>query len=532
MDWLHDLLAHSALLRLFLVIAIGYLLGEIKLPGNFRFGIAAVLFVGLALGTWDPQFGVPEEIGNVGLVLFVYCVGLEVAPGFLRTFKRDGLFALFATLISLGAAATLTWGAIHWLEKPAALMWGAFCGSLTNTPALASVTDTLRQTGAAPGQASLAVVGYGITYPFAVVALLLLMHQSLRRQPSEGEAASGAAVWIPPAFIRVDSDKGWTVREIQQETGVILSRIYEPAGSHRLLEESDCLLPGARVVAIGSRESIAQATERLGTRLPEAPEMDGFEVHRYFLSNPAIAGRALGDLALKQIGAVVSRIRRGDVDLPVHPDTVMHLGDRVKVVSYPDTEAKVRRLFGNSLKLLGETGYLTFCIGIVLGLLVGMIPIHVPGLATPIKLGAAGGPLVAALLLGTVGRTGNFVWNLPYAANQTLKQFGLLLFLAAVGLKAGGSLVAALEQDGWFLAGFAIVTLLATHLTLWLLLAGRGEREPAVFCGQSSGLQTQPAALAFAMARAPGLTVTTAYATIFPIASIAKIVIAQLLMRL
>lgn len=532
MDWLHDLLAHSAIIRLFLVIAIGYLLGEVKLPGNFRFGIAAVLFVGLGLGTWDADFRVPEEIGTVGLVLFVYCVGLEVAPGFLRTFKRDGLFALFCTVAALGVAAGLTWGAIHWLDKPAALMWGAFCGSLTNTPALASITDSLKQMNAPAGQGSLAVVGYGITYPFAVITLLLLMHAALKRQKPEAETSTGAGVWIPPATIRVESPQPWSVRDIQQQTGVILSRIYEPDGSHRLLEESDVLTPGAKVVAIGTQDVLNRATQLLGTRLPESADMDGFEVHRYFLSNPELAGRRVGDLALKKIGAVISRIRRGDVDLPVQPETVLHLGDRVKVVSYPNTESSVRKLFGNSIKRLGETGYLTFSIGIVLGLLVGLIPISLPGMSSPIRLGAAGGPLIMALMLGTIGRSGPLVWNLPSTANQTLKQFGLLLFLASVGLKAGGSLVAALEQDGGFLVGFAIVTLLATHLTLWLLLWLRGQREPAVFCGQSSGLETQPAALAFAMARGPSLTVTTAYATLFPIASIAKIVAVQILMRM
>lgn len=530
MTWLHDLLAHSALLRLFLVIAIGYLLGEVRLPGKFRFGIAAVLFVGLGFGALDKGFSVSEEISTVGLVLFVYCVGLEVAPGFFRTFRKEGLFALASTLIALGAAAGLTWLAITVFQKPATLMWGAFCGTLTNTPALASVTETLLRTNAAPSDINAVVVGYGITYPFALVTLLLLMHLALSHRKPEPKTEAGSGSWIPPMVIQVENDGAWTPALIARETGTILTRIYAADGTHRLLEEEDAIPPNAKVIAIGSRENVAHAAQILGSLLPESPDMNGFEVHRYFLSNPAVAGRRLGDLALKKIGAVISRIRRGDVDLPVTPNTVLLLGDRVRVVSYSDTESKVRKLFGNSLHLLGETGYLTFSIGIVMGLLLGMIPIHLPGVSVPLKLGAAGGPLIMALILGSFGRTGNFVWNLPYAANQTLKQFGLLLFLAAVGLKAGGSLISALESDGGFLVIFAIVTVLTTHLLFWLMLRLRGATDAVVYCGQSSGLQTQPAALAFTSNHSPGLTVTTAYATVFPIAIIAKILIVQLLM--
>lgn len=542
MDALRDFLAHSEMLRLFAVIALGYLLGEVRLPGNFRFGIAAVLFVGLALSAWDTaaggeagRFRVAESVSQIGLGLFVYCVGLDVAPGFFRTIRDRGLFVISAAFTSVLVAAVIIFVFGKLGARDPALMAGAFAGALTNTPSLATVTDALRSAGASAETQSLAVVGYGTVYPFAVIGLLLMFQFFLvGRSGGSANGKSFPSRWIPPASIAVEkrspSGEPWRVDEVLERLGVVITRVRHADGEITLARPDDALEPGLAVVAVGSERDLEAAVAALGARCAEPLESPGFEVHRYSLSNPQIAGRPLAELGLEKIGAVVSRVRRGDVELPVRPDLVLLLGDRLRVVSTRDTEEKVRRLIGNSMHMLSETGYLTFAIGIVLGLIIGAIPIPIPGMPAPLRLGSAGGPLLVSLVLGALARTGPFVWALPAGANHTLRQFGLLLFLAAVGLKAGGDLLPALRTDGLFLVMAGGTAMVAYQLVLWAFLRAAGEKDPAVYAGQSSGLQTQPAALAFANQRFSPATVTTAYATIFPFAMVCKVVLAQVLL--
>lgn len=541
-DWLHGFLGSSVVARLFLVIAVGYVAGEVTFPGKFRFGIAAVLFIGMGIGAWDPAFTVPESLTTLGLAVFVYCVGLETAAGFFRTMRNQGAATILCTVVGLLAGTFVAWLCIHFMQKPRELIVGVYCGALNNAPALATVAEALHRRGASPQEVALTVVGCGLAYPITVLTLLLKIQFLFSRKTaaaSPPEAAAGTK-WIPPVILIVESlnkekegEGAWTCGAVQRETGVVLSRIRRPDGKWTLLGEGDELTAGSEVVAIGGEEQVEAAARLLGRRSAESVDYTGVESHRYFLSNPRLAGRTLGSLQLGNIGAVVTRIRRGDVNIPVREGTVLQLGDRLRVVSYRDTEGAVRKLLGNSLQVLGETGYLTFAIGIFLGLILGSIPIPIPGLETPLRLGAAGGPLVMALLLGALGRTGSFVWNLPYSSNQTLKLFGLLLFLAALGLQAGGHVLPALESDGWFIAGLAVCIGLATHLSFWVMLRLFGIRNPAVVSGQSAALQTMPAALAFACKKAgSNLEVTTAYATIFPFAMIGKILLAQLLLLL
>ena len=538
-DWLHGFLGSSVVARLFLVIAVGYVVGEVTFPGKFRLGIAAVLFIGMGIGAWDPAFTVPESITTLGLAVFVYCVGLETAAGFFRTMRSRGLVTILCTVVGLLAGTVVAWLFIHFLHKPRELIVGIYCGALNNAPALATVTEALHRRGASPQEIALTVVGCGLAYPITVVTLLLKIQFLFSRNsatPATHEASAGTK-WIPPVILIVeplrDGEAPWTCGEVHRKTGVVLSRIRRPDGTWSLLREGDGLTAGSEVVAIGSEAQVEAAGRLLGRRSAESVDYTGVESHRYFLSNPRLAGKTVGSLQLQNIGAVVTRIRRGDVNIPVREGTILQLGDRLRVVSYQDTEAEVRKLLGNSLQVLGETGYLTFAIGIILGLILGSIPIPIPGLETPLRLGAAGGPLVMALVLGALGRTGAFVWNLPYSSNQTLKLFGLLLFLAALGLQAGGHVLPALQADGWFIAGLAVLIGLATHLAFWAMLRLFGIGDPAVVSGQSAALQTMPAALAFACKKAgSNLEVTTAYATIFPFAMIGKILLAQLLLLL
>lgn len=535
---MHDWLLNSPVIRLFVIIALGYLVGEIKFPGGFRLGVAGVLFVGLACGVWSPAIELPAEIQTLGLVLFVYCVGLQAAPGFFKSFRRDGLALNLSVLAGLLLAFACAYVAIRWSGRASSLITGVFCGALTSTPALGAVTEAITNSGGTPADVNLAVVGYGVAYPIAVVFVLLLA-QVLSIRLRSTEPVERAALSMPVALtIAVDTtdadNQPWTVAAIEQKTGVVLSRRQTPEGSIALTIDDDALPPGSLVVAVGNAERLKAAIALLGRVSPVSlqHELKGFDVHRYFVSQPHAVEKPLGELGLEKLGAVVTRVRRGDIELPVSHDTRLQLGDRVQVISYKDREKAVREFFGNSLTALTETGYFSFAVGIILGLVLGQIPLSVPGLSQPVRLGVAGGPLVVALLLGSRGRTGPFIWNIPAEVNLTLRHLGILFFLAAVGVKAGHGLLPHLRSHGWLILIVAVVLLAASHLTLLLCLRGRKQQKLSTLLGVVAGLQTQPAILTFATTKTPGGPLNTAYAAVYPLAVILKIILAQVLLAL
>ncbi|MEK7685489.1 MAG: TrkA C-terminal domain-containing protein [Verrucomicrobiota bacterium] len=489
----------------------------------------------MGLGALSPAMMVPAEIQTLGLVLFVYCVGLQAAPGFFQCLKRDGLRLNAALATALLGAAAICWLAVQWSGRPASLIVGLFCGALTNTPALGAATETLARAGASPAELNSMVVGYGVAYPFAVLATLLLMQLRLGRTPDEAISQRRVTLLTPALTLIVEKNdpmgKPWRAEAVARETGLLLTRYQKPAGRIELVTDDTELSIGTRVVAVGNPEQIRLGLELLGKVSPARlqDEMKGLELHRYFVSKREIVGRPLSELGIEKLGAVVSRLRRGDVDLPVNDQTSLHLGDRVRVISYRSKEPAVRAFFGNSLTVLTETGYFSFGVGILLGLALGYFPIPVPGMDISVRLGVAGGPLIVALVLGSLGRSGPMVWNLPIEVNLTVRNLGILLFLAAVGVKAGAVLPSTLRDNGLFLMGLAVSVVLVAHLTLWLLLWRLKRSDLATLLGTMAGMQTQPAALSFAAEKIDPGPLNTAYAAVYPWAVIQKIILAQLL---
>ena len=535
-DWLGHLLHESAALRLFIVVGIGYLLGELKFPGNFRLGLAAVLFAGLAIGALDPKFVLPADIQTIGLVLFVYCVGLEAAPGFLQSLRKDGLRLNVAMTTCLVLAAGAIYAIIKLTDISRATMVGLFCGAFTNTPALGAASDMIFRNTGDPVAANAAVVGYGVVYPFAVLALLLLFQfRTMRASPQELQPPANT---LPRALTievqTLNDGKQWLAEEVEERTGLVLTRYRDPDGTIALVKGETSLAPGMQVVGVGSPQHIHDAISLLGKVSAESLETNlaGFETHRYFVSNPEVAGRPLKDLNLEKFGAVLSRVRRADVDLPVTDATVLQLGDRVRVITHKENEFKIRKFFGNSLTALSETGYVSFAIGIAAGVIVGEIPIPVPGLADPVRLGHAGGPLLVALILGRLGRTGPFIWNPPITISLTLKQLGILFFLACAGVKAGAVLPGTLREQGALLIAIGLAITVLTHLAFWAALRIFGKNPLTKELGASAGLQTQPAALAFAAQKFTAGPVNLAYATVYPSAVVLKVLIVQILLTL
>jgi putative transport protein len=325
----------------------------------------------------------------------------------------------------------------------------------------------------------------------------------------------------------------WNAGEVMKKTGLVLSTVFFADGSKAVVTHATSLLHGARVVAVGSAEQVARGAELLGGFAPEPlrSQTEGFQLRRYMLSNPELGGKNIAEIQrlLEPLGAVLTRLRRGDIDLPIDPQLQVQPGDRVRIVSYPESEPKVGKLVGDSLHVLAESGYLSFALGLFLGILLGQVPIPIPGLERPVTLGVAGGPLVAALILGRLGRTGPIVWSLPLSNNLTLRSFGLILFFAAVGTKAGSGLLAVANLQGAFLVALSCAVLLVTQLLLWSALGWIGVRDPAAKLGYSCGLQTQPAAFTFVTQRLQSPAFSVAYASAYPLATLVKIILAQAL---
>jgi putative transport protein len=543
-----QLLIDNPLLLLFIVAAVGYVIGRIKIKGS-SLGVAAVLFVGLAAGALHPDLELPDIVFLIGLIIFVYTIGLSSGPGFFASFRRKGLRDNLFIVAMLGVALAVTVGLYFAFGLKPTVTAGLYAGSLTNTPALAGLLDTINSnTPPALLDAVLAepVVGYSVAYPMGVLGMLLAVFvmqrlwridyaaeaQALRQYHLVEEALHNQTVRVTRPEVA-----GVSLRELRDRYhwDVVFGRMKRRDGRMSLATGDTIIEMGDLLSVIGTPEDVDNLTPQLGELMDIHLEMDRseYDYRRMFVSNPAVAGRSLAELRLPQkYGAIVTRVRRGDIDLLAHGDTVLELGDRVRIVTRRKDMSELTHLFGDSYKDLSEINLLSFGLGLTLGLLVGLIPIPLPGGVT-FKLGFAGGPLIIALILGAIGRSGPIVWTLPYSANLTLRQVGLILLLAGIGIRSGYTFFVTFSQSGGlaiFAAGAAI-TLITGFLTLTvgykLLKIPFG-----MLVGMLAGLQTQPAVLGFALEQSENELPNIGYALVFPIATITKILFAQLLLVL
>jgi putative transport protein len=540
-----DFLIDNPLLLLFLVVAIGYPLGRLKVRGS-NLGVATVLFAGLAVGAIDRDLRLPEILYELGLVLFVYTVGLANGRTFFASFRRQGVrnTLLVTAIVTLTVVIAAAEHAL--LDLKPTLTAGMFAGSLTNTPALASELEYLQDYGPEHEREQLLaepVVGYSVAYPVGVLGVILAIVIAQRRwridyarEAQRVRDVEGAPKQLESRTIRVTSDEtaGQPIVAIAQERGwdVVFSRLRHD-GQLGLVTAETRLQPGDLVTVIGTAEELDRVTSYLGEPCEERLELDRSQLdfRRIFVSSSAVAGHRLRDLNLPQrFGAVATRIRRGDVELLPHGGTVLEPGDRVRVVAPRQTMPAVTAFFGDSYRALSEIDVPTFSLGLAFGLLLGVVPIPLPG-GADLKLGLAGGPLIVALVLGWLDRTGPLVWSLPYSANLTLRQIGLIIFLAGIGTRAGYAFVSTVRsRDGILLFGAgAVVTFAAAFSTLWI--GYRLLKIPmGILTGMVSGLHTQPAVLGYALEQTRDDLPNVGYAALFPLATIAKILAAQMLL--
>lgn len=542
-----DFLAQQPLILLFAIIGLGYLFGSLRVAG-VSLGVAGVLFAGLLLGAVRPELELPHLLYEIGLVLFVYCVGLQSGPGFFASFRQRGLRlnGVATGIVTAGALLALGLGLLLHLDAGATA--GLFCGALTTTPALAAAIDALRSLGQGLPAAELAaraagpVVSYGLTYPFGVFGVLLtfeLMSRIFRIDFAEEErrrrtAAGAGEIRNVTLHVGQPTAIGRSMAEVMAAGGTpgfAFSRLRR-GEEIRVATPDTRLADGDLVLVVGSRDALATAGRLIGPEIPggDLDWMSEELMHRRILvSNREVLGRRLDELGLERLfPAVITRLRRGDIDLVPRPDTILDPGDRIRVVAPRRLIPAVSGFFGDSLRDISEMDFLAVSLGLLAGLLLGLVPIPLPNGLT-FHLGFAGGPLLVGLFLGWRHRTGPLVWSLPYTVNMAVRQFGLVLFLAIIGLRAGGGFIRTLT-DGGGLILLAGLTLTVAVAATGLLVAWRGLRLPfPVAMGLVAAMATQPACLEFAAKKSGSEAPQEGYTAVYPAVMITKILLAQLL---
>ncbi|MFT3913721.1 MAG: TrkA C-terminal domain-containing protein [Anaeromyxobacteraceae bacterium] len=496
--------------------------------------------MGLAAGAVDPSLALPEIVYMLGLAIFVYTVGLSSGRAFVASLRRDGLrdSLLAVGVVAVAAVGVAALRAALGLDRGTAA--GLFAGALTNTPALAAAVESLR--AASPGRVvSEPVVAYSICYPLGVagVVLALRLGAALWKPDLAAEAKRLAELGaanepLASATVEVAEDMGaLTVEELVRglRWRVIFSRMRRGAELQLVAPEAR-LRRGDLVTVVGTEAELERVIARLGRRSEERLDLDrrAFDLRRIFVSSPEVAGRPLKDLDLAHtLGAVVTRVRRGDVDLLPSDDMRLELGDRVRVLAAVRNLPAVTAYFGDSYRAASEVDILSFAAGLALGLALGMVPIPLPGGVT-VSLGFAGGPLVVALLAGTLDRTAGRVWTLPFSASVALRQIGLILFLAGIGTRAGSGFLATFSGTrGLVLLGAGVAITFATALAALWVAHRLLEIPMSLAMGMVAGIHTQPAVLGHALERTGNDIPSVGYAATYPAATLAKLVLAQLL---
>jgi len=521
---------------LFLVIGIGIAIGKIKIKGIY-FDLSAVIFVAIFFGYLYHSFGIdftmPKIIQSIGLVLFIYTIGMQAGPTFFSSFKEQGLklIALAAVTVITGGIVAVSISYIYGIDMK--MMIGLLTGALTSTPGLAA--------GIEASHSPLASIGYGIAYPFGVLGVILFVKLSpkilkVNLEKEEHDYKQKSSTNTPVVsnknfIISNEGIHGKTIRDlnIRFMTKANISRIMK-ANQEPISPSPDTVLElGDMVKAVGTANALKRAEVLLGHPTDQKiPRSGKYEVKWYIVSNKNVVNKTIEELnLLDNYLATVTRIRRSSIDLSSHPSTRLRYGDKVLVSSTKGNVAALTELFGDSIKRIEETSFLPVAFGIAIGVLVGSIAI--PLGSFHFKLGLTGGVLLTALILSWKGKTGPIIWNLSGPANQILRQFGLLLFLTPVGLKAGSSLVAAIGEHGFILFFYgALVTLIPMIVTT---LFGR-------YVLKLNFLSIL-GALTGGMTSTPGLSATDsmteseapqiAYAAVYPFALVIIVIIAEIM---
>lgn len=533
----------EALLYLFITAALGSFLGNFKFRGN-GLGVAMVLFVGLAIGAAQPNLHIPDVIKLLGLSMFVYSIGLSSGPSFFRSLHARGITNMILAVTALTILSAFIGVLAFSFGFNASAAAGLLAGITTNTPALAGLLDAIQARGGdqVTDMSNSAVVGYSISYPMGVIGLMIAM-ALVRRFLSIDDAKeilslrdefpSGQPIINDTIEIENEALTGIPLREIKQmhHLSLIFGRIARK-DVHSLCHWETTFEKGDRVAVTGEEEEVQKAIRLFGKAAEEDLMYDRsvFEMRRMFVSNPKIAGRTVASLNLaERFPVILTRIRRGDVDSLVQSDTVLELGDRIRVLAKPKDLKYMAELLGDSYEELSHIDLLSFGLGMGLGILIGSIEMTLPG-GILFSLGFAGGPLVAGLVLSYLRRSGPVLWTLPYSANLTLRQVGLMLMLAAIGINSGATfLQTVLSPVGPLMFLCGIVVSIAGSIGI-LLIGYKMLKIPFILL--TGMISHHPANLDFATNAVKNKMPVYGYALVYPLLLIGKIVFVQLLWQI
>lgn len=556
MNWLQDLLtnpnsiAHIVALYAF-VIAAGVLLGKIKFFG-ISLGVTFVLFVGILAGhfgfTGNPA--ILSFVQDFGLILFVFCIGLQVGPSFFSSFKRGGitlnLLAVGIVFLNIAVALILYFALQGRVDIP--MMVGILCGAVTNTPGLGAANEALQQLHY---QGPEIAMGYAYAYPLGVMGIILSMiiiryicRVDVQRDSDEIQKEEEANPHMKPYTISLkvqnEALSGKTLSQVQN----FLARDFVCT---RIIQDGHMITPNANtVLRLGDRMFLVCAEDDseaimafIGPKIEQdwdaTNQQDKPMVSRRILvTQPNINGKTLGELHFSSMyGVNVTRVNRSGMDLFAARQLRLQVGDRVMVVGPQDAIERVANLLGNQLRRLDHPNIVTIFVGILCGILFGSLPIAIPGMPTPVKLGLAGGPLIISILIGRFGHKVKLVTYTTMSANLMLREVGLVLFLASVGVKAGENFVQmVVEGDGVLYVGLGFLITFIPLIITGIIARWHHRVNYFTLMGLIAGSNTDPPALAYANQIAGNDAPAVGYSTVYPLTMFLRILTAQLLVLL
>ncbi len=553
-DWLISLftengVAHTILLYSF-VIALGVWVGKVKFFG-VSLGVTFVLFVGILVGHlgFNANAELMHFIREFGLILFIYSIGLQVGPGFFSSFKKGGMKMnlLAATVVFLGVGTTIGLYYLFAGRIPMAMFVGILSGAVTNTPGLGAAQEALRQLFDAGQITEIPEIalGYAVAYPLGVVGIILslillrvIFKVNLDKEQKEiieaRETQEGAQI----ITLKINSKAihGKTLIDIRKLMGrqFVVSRLFQN-GEYSIPKGDTVLFNGDIVLIVAADHDATPVSELMGDVVEhDWKESEGQMIsRRIVITRDKINGKTLGSLRLRALNVNCTRVIRSGFDLFASEDLVLQVGDRVVVVGSPDSIKRIEAVLGNTLNRLNEPHLITLFTGIFLGIIFGSIPFYIPGMPMPVKLGLAGGPLVVAILIGRFGSKLKLITYTTQSANLLLREIGITLFLASVGISAGGQFVeTVIHGDGllWVACG-VIITMLPLLITG---IIGRKAMKMNYFTlmGLLAGSTTDPPALAYANTTAGNDAPAVAYSTVYPLTMFLRVVMAQILILL
>ena len=554
MNWLQDLLtnpnsiAHIVALYAF-VIAAGVLLGKIKLFG-ISLGVTFVLFVGILAGhfgfTGNPA--ILSFVQDFGLILFVFCIGLQVGPSFFSSFKKGGItmnmLAVGIVALNIVVALVLYYALQGRVDIP--MMVGILCGAVTNTPGLGAANEALQQLHY---QGPEIAMGYACAYPLGVMGIILsliairyICRVNMQKEAEDIQKEEEANPHLKPYHIvlKVQNEalSGKKMSQVQNflARDFVCSRILQDG--HVYVPNADTVLRLGDEMNIVCAEDDSEAIQAFiglkidGVDWDKQSKQDKPMVSRRILvTQPSINGKTLGELHFSSMyGVNVTRVNRSGMDLFAARQLTLQVGDRVMVVGPQDAIERVAELLGNQLKRLDHPNIVTIFVGILVGILFGSLPIAFPGIPTPVKLGLAGGPLIISILIGRFGHKVKLVTYTTMSANLMLREVGLVLFLASVGIKAGENFVQmVVEGDGMLYVGIGFLITVIPLLIIGMVARWRHKLNYYTLMGLIAGSNTDPPALAYANQISGNDAPAVGYSTVYPLTMFLRILTAQLL---